>query len=321
MPIRVASFTPLRVRWPHSLCTITRDIQVIEKPTFNENSLPLRNLRRTEEEEALGRSHWLCIESGCEWHERHQMLQRSELTLRNAMLGFQLWAPKGWDGIIIGAQCAGGQLNVETVSCPEPYPMSRWSNLIDIKKLDTDELAPLVEGTLVALESTSVPAKNPFQFLEIGLQTAFNHVRAGALLWTMGLDGLLAAEKQDRFAERLKRLLGENTLVFPEDGVGRRPVYTVGEVAAKMYDLRNLIAHGKEILETYRKPIDFKFEPPELAYLIVKKWTYEMLLQESSLFTLIAALRKVITSGHIATMNDKRAWEKWLDGDAATTTG
>lgn len=321
MPIRVASFTPLRVHWPQSLCTITRDIQIIEKPTFNENSWPFWNLRRTEENEALGRSHWLCIESECEWHERHEVLERTEITLRNGMLGFQLWGPKGWDGIIINARCAdGGQVNVESVTFAEPYPMSQWGKVMDIKKLDTAELAPLVEGTLAALESRSVPVMNPFQFLEIGLQTAFNHIRTGALLWTMGLDGLVAAEKRHRFAARLKRLLGENTPVFPEDWAGRRPLYTVAEVAANMYDLRNLIAHGKEILEKYRQPINFKFEPAELAHLAVKKWTYETLLSESALFTLIAALRKIITYGHMATMKDRRAWEKWLDGDAATTT-
>jgi len=47
--------------------------------------------------------------------------------------------------------------------------------------------------------------------------------------------------------------------VFPPDRVGRRPVYTVGAVAANIYDLRNLIAHGKEVLERYRQPIRFEY--------------------------------------------------------------
>ena len=191
--------------------------------------------------------------------------------------------------------------------------MSHWGKMMDFRKLDPSELAPLVEGTMTALESKSVPVMNPFQFFEIGLQTAFNHVRAGALLWTAGLDGLLAAEKQRWFAPRLIRLLGKATRVFPEDWVGRRPRYTVENVAASVFDLRNLIAHGKEILEKYRAPIEFEFEPPELAHLAVEKWTYETLLYESALFTLIAALRKIITGGHVEMMKDKRAWERWLD--------
>jgi hypothetical protein len=307
----VASFTPLRVKWPHALCTITRGIRIIDTPTFDEKDWSFWNLRRTDEEEVLQRSQWLCIESECEWYERAAVLKRSATTLRSTMLGFQLWEQKGWDGIIINAQCAD-TVRVENVSIAEPYPMSQWGKMMDVQKGNPAELGPLVEGTLQAFESASVPVVNPFQFLEIGLQTAYNHVRAGALLWTMGLDALLVAEKQRRFASRLNRLLGPQTQVFPEDWVGRRPVYTVAEVAASIYDLRNLIAHGKEILEKYRQPINFKFEPPELAYLAVE-WTYETLLYESSLFTFIAALRKVITEGHLTMIQNKRAWEAWLD--------
>ena len=79
-----------------------------------------------------------------------------------------------------------------------------------------------------------------------------------------------------------------------------------------MYDLRNLIAHGKEILEEYRKPIEFKFEPPELGYL-VENWTYEILLFESACLPLIAALRKIIMCDHMTTLENKRAWRNgWM---------
>ena len=230
------------------------------------------------------------------------------------MLGFQLWCAKGWDGIILKtATHDSGPLLVEDVEFVEPYPDSQWSRMLDLEELDVAQLELVVEGTLVAFESQKVRTINPFQFLEIGLQTAFHHPRVGALLWTMGLDALLAAEKQKRFASRLVRLLGEQTLVFPRDGVGRQPSYTVGEVATKMYDLRNLIAHGKEVLEDYRKPIRVDFVPSSLSYLTVENWTFETLLAESSLFTLTAALRKVILEGLLEKMADKSQWEQWLD--------
>jgi hypothetical protein len=312
--IKVAAFTPLRVGWPHPLCAVTRGIRIIEKPSFNEQNWDFWNLRRTERTEALERRNWLCVEAECHWNERREALSVLSGNLRTAILGFQLWCVEGWDGIIIDAQITdAGTANVESIHIAEPYLMSQWSRMMDLEKLDVAELAPLVEGTLTAFESRAVRAMNPFQFLEIGLQTAFNHVRAGALLWTMGLDALLAAEQQDRFACRLIRLLGKDTLVFPADRLGRRPIYTVGEVAASIYDLRDLIAHGKEILEKYRKPIQFQFEPNELAYVAVEKWTFETLLFESSLFTFIAALWKIVTDGQLELMADKRGWERWLD--------
>jgi hypothetical protein len=313
--IRVAAFTPIHARWPYPLREITRGIRVVEKPVFDEQNWDFWNLRRTEIRDALERSHWLCIESECEYQNRDSVLTKMQTDLRNAMLGFQLWAPIGWDGIIILAESSDGAVwRVDSVSIPEAYPRSQWGRMIAIEKLNPDELGPLVEGTLLAFESKSVPLMNPFQFLEIGLQTASNHVIAGALFWTIGLDGLLgAAGGQDLFAKRLARLLGADTRILPECWAGRLPVYTVGEMAKDIFGLRNQLSHGSEILEKYRKPISFKFELPELAYLAIEKWTQTTLIVESALFVLLAALRKVITAGYMERMKDQRLWSRWLD--------
>jgi hypothetical protein len=74
---------------------VTRGIRVVEKPVFDETDWRFWNLRGTEESDALERSHWLCIEEECEYHERDRVLTRIQIMLRNAMLGFQLWGPKG----------------------------------------------------------------------------------------------------------------------------------------------------------------------------------------------------------------------------------
>jgi hypothetical protein len=80
--MRFASFTPLPVHWPHSRCTITRGIQIIEKPIFNENNWPFWNLRRTEQDRVLGRTHWLCIESECEHHKRTEVSRVADSPMR-----------------------------------------------------------------------------------------------------------------------------------------------------------------------------------------------------------------------------------------------
>jgi hypothetical protein len=292
---------------------ITRGIRVIEKPVFKEDNWRFWNLRRTEEEKVMNRSHWLCIEEECDWHQRDTVLKRLDDALRRATLGFQLWCLKGWDGLTINVQVRDGEMPVENVSCAEPYEASKWSRMMDLKTQSVAELSPLIEGVFAMRESNAVQLINPLDFLEIGLQTAFNHIRAGALLWTAGLDALLTAEKQVRFAARLKSFLGSDTRVFPPDWIGRRPLYKVEDVAANMFDLRNLLAHGKEILPKYREPIRFKFEPEGLTSFPVEDWTYEMLLYESSLFTLIAALRKIIADGIMQTVADRRAWDALLD--------
>ena len=186
--------------------------------------------------------------------------------------------------------------------------------MLSYEKNDPAQLAPLIEGTFAALESKSVRQINPFQFLEIGFQSAVRHYRTGALLWIVGLDGLLGAEKRDVFKARLGRLLGKDTFVFPEDYVGRQPIYTVDFVAGKTFDWRNLLAHGKEILEAYRQPLErFEFEPAELSYLAVEKWTHETLYCESALFMLLASLRKIIMDGLLPTLGNKREWDHWIN--------
>jgi hypothetical protein len=215
--IRVGAFTPLRISWPHPPVTITRSIRIVERPTFDETDWRFWNLRRTEEQTVQTTAHWLGVESECEAHKREAVLDNMISDLRSAMLGFQLWVPIGWDGILIGTSTAA--LHVEKVSIAEGYARSLWARRLGVVRLNAADLTPLAEGTLKALESQSVPPTNPFQFLEIGLQTALHHRRVGALLWISGLDALLAAERQRRFARRLKRLLGAGTLIFPRDFV------------------------------------------------------------------------------------------------------
>jgi hypothetical protein len=270
--IRVAGFTPLRETWKHPSREITRGIHIVDRPVFEESDWTFWNLGRTEETEALERSHGLRVEEECEYHERDRVVERIQNTLRSAMLAFQLWAPKGRDGLAILSEVRDG-LHVERVTFAEPYPMSQWGKMINTQTLNPDQLVPMVEGTLAAFESQSVPLINPFQFLEIGLQTAFNHMIAGALFWTFGLDGLLGnAGGREVFCARLNRLLGADTLIFPEDWAGRRPVYKVGEVCRDIFAFRDQLSHGQIILQKHRKQIDFKFEPPELAYLGIEKW-------------------------------------------------
>jgi hypothetical protein len=306
---RFFAHTPLPVHWPFPLGTLTRDIRIVEFPTFNEDNWRFWDLRASEEN-ALERPHWLAIETECKLHEKDEAVSRMARMLQTAMLGFQLWLPRGWNGLIIASDASR---RIETVFFSETYPNSKWGRMMDADKLDPTVLSCVVEGTLQAFESESVPVINPFQFLEIGLQTAFNHPRAGALLWITGLDGLLAAEKRDVFTARLTRLLGEDAAVFPQDSMGREPVYTVGQVAGRIFEWRGLIAHGKKILDKFRERIEFEFEPKELEYLRVEDWTEETLLHESALFCLIAALRKVIEEELMSTVKDTRRWERWLN--------
>ena len=308
--------------WPYSLGAITRRVSVVERPTFDENEWKrVFNLRGSEERYILQTTHWLCIESDGEQYDASMRLTESATDLRTAMLAFQIWAPKGWMGTIINAELTdAGSLRVANVQRPEPYATTRWGELLSLKNLSVEELGKLIDGVRSAIEAESTESRNPFQYLEIGLQTAFHHLKAGALLWMIGLDSLLAAQGEALFASRLCRLLGADTRIFPDDRVGRRPVYTVGGVAADIYQMRNQIAHGDRIREAYLEKSNFRFDPPEPEYLRIGECTHQSVFLEAALFALVAALRKVILDGHLELLRRPRAWKKYLGGENRSWT-
>jgi hypothetical protein len=89
-----------------------------------------------------------------------------------------------------------------------------------------------------------VPASKT-HFLELGLQA--DHPRLQPFLWITGMDTILSAYKENKFKNRLSKLLGPNTYILPADFDGRQPLYAVSEWAARMYKYRSWIAHGVEI--------------------------------------------------------------------------
>ncbi len=320
MQRRTASFTPLPAFWPHALGAISQKVSIVERPTFNEKEWKhIFNLRRSEENNILQAVHWLCIESNCEQYDVKMRLRESASDLRTAMLAFQIWVPKGWVGTIVNAEFTEkGLLNVDSVQCPEPYVMPPWGAFLSLENLSVAELGKLIDGVSSAIEADSAESRNPFQYLEIGLQTAFHHWKAGALLWMIGLDSLLAAQRETLFESRLCRFLGTDTRIFPHDRVGRSPIYTVGGVAADIYQMRNQIAHGDRIRESYLKKSEFHFDPPVSEYLRIGACTYQSVLLEAALFALLAVLRKVILDGHLQLLLRPRAWKKYLGGENKT---
>ena len=311
----LASFTPLPVKWPHPTGTFARHVSIVSRPTFVEKEWKtIFNMRRSEERTVLEAPFWMCVERECEPpHNQHSLLQETAEDVRTAMLGFQIWMPKGWSAVIVNSEeNQDGTWRVVTASFPESYFLSQWAKHLRVDARPVEELALIIEGVFVADESAAVSAKNPFQYLEIGLQTAFNHRKAGALLWMIGLDALLAAQKADVFKSRLCRLLGASSYLFPRDTFGRQPIYKVGDVAEDIYLLRNQIAHGDRIRPKFMAKQEFAIEPNVFQY---SPWerSYQMILCDAALFALCAALRRVIIDGNLPLLEQPRAWKAWLD--------
>jgi hypothetical protein len=156
----VASYTPLAVRWPHALGRLASRISIVDRPTFDEKEWQkIFNLRAREQKVVLESPHWLMAEAECP-PDRHgaSLLSATTEDVRSAMLGFQIWCPKGWTGIIVNARRRENDtLGVESVSFPEGYAQSRWAHGLRLDDKPQDELGAIIQGTLTALKSNSVP--------------------------------------------------------------------------------------------------------------------------------------------------------------------
>jgi len=163
-----------------------------------------------------------------------------------------------------------------------------------------------------AFEENAVRLVNPVLLLEHGLQ--INHPYLSMLMWVMGLDMLYMAGEKQPFVDRISGFLGSKTLVFPRL-LHQQPRLTIGEVLNDLYDLRNIVAHGREIP---RNPFLEKFNIVDSNghNIDLIGYTYSLVLMESALFLLTESLRKIMKQGLIDTVRDDARWKQKLKVDA-----
>ena len=137
-------------------------------------------------------------------------------------------------------------------------------------------------------------------------------------MWVMALDMLFMAEAKIPFVERLTGFLGVDTLVFPPLTCEFQPDLTVGCVATDLFQLRSIIAHGKQIPEG---PF---LESRELVNTNPKclvpnedfTYSYSQVLRASALFLLVHSLRKIMVEDLIDVVGDDKKWRQKLKAGA-----
>jgi hypothetical protein len=173
------------------------------------------------------------------------------------------------------------------------------------------------QGVNRAFGEGIVRLENPVLLLEHGLQT--NHVYLSTLMWVMALDMLYMAGGREPFVERVAGFLGTNESIFPPF-LSRKPRLTVGEVLRDLYELRGVIAHGREIL---KRPFREKFAIVDVSGAKIDEidYSYAQVLMESSLLLLVKSLRKVMVDGFVDVVKDEGNWKQRLKTCARLEAG
>ena len=176
-----------------------------------------------------------------------------------------------------------------------------------------EEFNLVFAGIEKAFANRVVRLQNPILLLEHGLQIDNPPLRI--LFFSMAMDMLYMAGGIVRFVERINRFLDADSYIFPgTESLNLQPAITVGEIVEDLYKLRNIVAHGQEILEVpYRRRKDILATDGSCL-----NNTYELcyvdVLAECSLFLLQRSLFKIFTEGLGDQVAQEKAWRKILNG-------
>jgi hypothetical protein len=177
-----------------------------------------------------------------------------------------------------------------------------------------DDFDKVYQGVNRAFDERIVRLQNPILLLEHGLQTG--HVYLSTLMWVMGLDMLFMAGEKVPFVDRAAGFLGASTRVSPVVPFpNRQPRLTIGEVLGDVYELRNIVAHGREIpAKPFREKCDIVDTNGGRINTI--DYHYSQVIMESALFLLARSLRKIMVDGLVDVVEDEANWKQKLKVDA-----
>ena len=280
-------------------------------PILWDHSVAKCSVPETELKDLKETKYWLCASKEAE-HVFDSVCHDLRSRVESAMWALQIICPSGSNSNVFldFAQTAQGY---ENTGCQLSKVL--WRTLIGLTtSAEKCGLAQDFEAvySMVRRASTEgiVRLQNPIRLLEHGMQIGEPHL--GTLMFVMALDMLMMAVKKAPFVERVGRFLDSQSYVFPPvSSMCHQPAVKVEDVLSRLFDLRNLIAHGREIPKTpYREQHDLLDVNGNLINFV--PYYYSYLMFDSGLFLLARSLRKVAVENLFDEVCDEKKWRKRL---------
>ena len=174
------------------------------------------------------------------------------------MIALQVIKPVQTLGLVFyGDYAPSGGFSLQLIDPRPPMEPGPWA----LDRLFDREFLPALPRTIGGVEAimngSNAERKNALALLQLGLEH-FHPLIAG-LLWLMGIDAIFDSGGAQKFKDDLSAYLGAQTPVFPAWHAQARN-WTVGDVAADLYVLRNKLVHGVDL----RKALTDKKFPVDL---------------------------------------------------------
>jgi hypothetical protein len=244
---------------------------------------------------------WLCYEFENNYppdNVRYRRRQDAALKLMlHAMYSIQILVPIGAPNLsLLFRQTDNGPILDASLHRPA-WIGTVWARLCDVPGSFGEEIPVLLDRVHEAFQKPKLRHQIPVWLLEQGLIAPDRHIRI--LLWATGLDGITQSGGTVAFADRLCRLLGPDTGIFPPGCTIRKPGYRVTEVAGDLYLLRNEMAHGLPFHEKFRKTRGFLAEDGDPISPEFAQYRYDQVLEECAAFLLCKALRELFLRNRV----------------------
>jgi len=145
--------------------------------------------------------------------------------------------------------------------------------------------------------------------------------KARYFLWTAALESLFTTQRREHkgslvASERIKDLLGANTLIYPPGeliSLDPPSSLTVGDVVRDIYCLRNNIAHGDKVPDAYTQEEGRKsFEDSSINKL--------NMLMEAISFITRSCLLKILKDGLVQHFGDSQTSEQYFSAKGLTSS-
>lgn len=263
-----------------------------------------------ERQELANAKYWLCAKQDYDYVHGDVGNELYGKAL-NAALALQVVCPSGAKHVLLKFQKTHN--GYDNIGSKHPNPKQLCSTLLGrITALEQQGLErhfdDVYAGIQRAFTEKAVRLQNPVLLLEHGMQ--IGNTNLGALMFVMGLDILFMAGDIKNFMARAGGFLGLDALVFPPDShVGRRPKTMVRDVLEDLFKFRNIIAHGQEIpVKPYRTKHELIGTNGERIN--TRDYYYAELMNESSLFMLTTALRRIFTENLYDDAADANRWRE-----------
>jgi len=287
-------------------------------PILWESSVAGKLLSEHEREYLDASQYWLSISQLVEKRHLYQTDDDLLARARQAMYALQIICPCGGRNVYLKLrETAGGLDNVGSWH-PAQMRGTRMGRLAAMEDQGLQEdFDKVFYGVRRAFDEDVVRLQNAIVLLEHGLQ--MGHMYLSPLMWVMGLDMLFMAGEKEPFVERLVGFLGRATQVFPAVYQDLQPQLQISEIVDDVYELRNIVAHGREIPE---KPFrEMRNILDTTGASITSDYTYAQIVMESALFLLSKSLRKVMVDGLVELVRDEAQWKQTLKTGARLEQG